>query len=262
MDCIILAGGVPAEDDLLYEYTQGQPKALLELAGKPMVQWILDTLTGVGRIGKILLVGLGPDDGLTSSKLVAFIPDQGSLLRNVIAGVDRLMELSTDTDQVVICSADIPLITGEIVDRYLDQCAGANYDIQYGVVERTLMEGRFPSSRRSYIHLTDGDYAGADIFVVNPEIVYSNRQMWDDLIGSRKSVLKQARRIGLGTLVRLLLRRLSLMEAEVRVLKALGLSGRAVPVDHAELGMDVDKPFQLQICRQELEASPRGRLAA
>jgi len=258
MDCIILAGGVPAQDDLLYEYTQGGPKALIPLAGKPMVQWIVDVLTAVERIDRILMVGLGPDDGVTSAKLAAFIPDRGSMLRNVIAGVDRLLELSPGTRQVVICSTDIPLITVEIVNRYLDECAGADYDIYYGAVERSRMEGRFPNSRRSYVHLTDGDYAGADIFVVNPEIAYTNRQMWDDLMGSRKSVLKQARLIGLGTLLRLLLRRLSLKEAEVRVLRALGLTGRVVKIADAELGMDVDKPFQLEICRQELEAASRG----
>jgi hypothetical protein len=115
------------------------------------------------------------------------------------------------------------------------------------------MEGRFPNSRRSYIRLTDGEYAGADLFVINPEIVYSNRQMWEELMGSRKSIINQARIIGLGTLLRLLFRRLSLRDAEIRVMRALELTGRAVPVVDAELGMDVDKPFQLEICRQVLE---------
>ncbi len=254
MDCIVLAGGVPKQDDLLYEYTQGRPKAMIALAGKPMVQWILDALTAVDRIDSILMVGLGSDEGLASPKLTTFIPDQGSMLRNVIHGVDKLMELDPACRQVVVSSADIPLITAEIVDRHLDRCAGLDLDIHYGIVERGLMDGRFPNSRRSYIRLTDGEYAGADLFVINPEIAYSNRQMWEDLMGSRKSVLKQAKRIGLGTLLRLLLRRLSLSDAETRVLRALGLTGRAVPVSDAELGMDVDKPFQLDICRRELEA--------
>jgi hypothetical protein len=76
--------------------------------------------------------------------------------------------------------------------------------------------------------------------------------MWDDLIGGRKSALRQARRIGVGTLLRLLLRRLSMAEAEERVSRALNLRGRAVIVRQAELGMDVDKPFQLEICQEEL----------
>jgi GTP:adenosylcobinamide-phosphate guanylyltransferase len=248
-----MAGGVPQQDDLLFEFTQGRPKAMIPLVGKPMVQWVLDALTGVERIDRILMVGLGPDEGLRSPKLARFIPDQGSMLRNVIRGVDAMMELNPVCHQVVISSADIPLITAEIVERHLDSCAGTDLDMQYGVVERSVMEGRFPNSRRSYIRLTDGEYAGADLFVINPEIVYSNRQMWEELMGSRKSIINQARIIGLGTLLRLLFRRLSLRDAEIRVMRALELTGRAVPVVDAELGMDVDKPFQLEICRQVLE---------
>jgi len=254
MDAIVLAGGTPQEDELLFEFVGGKPKSLLEIAGKPMVQWVLDALTEASGIDRIILVGLGSEDGVSSPKLVSYVPDQGSLLRNVIAGVDRLVEIDPEASQALVGSGDIPLITGQMVDEFLGQCADPSLDIYYGAVPRSLMEGRFPESRRSYVHLTDGDLAGADVFVVNPEIAYTNRQLWDDLIGSRKSPLKQAMRIGLGTLLRLVLGRLSLAEAETRVTRAMGLTGRAVLVRHAELGMDVDKPFQLEICRQELAA--------
>ena len=64
MDCIISAGGVPQSDDLLYELTQGRPKALLDLAGKPMVQWVVDALAASPNIDRIVLVGLSEADGL------------------------------------------------------------------------------------------------------------------------------------------------------------------------------------------------------
>jgi GTP:adenosylcobinamide-phosphate guanylyltransferase len=252
VDCIISAGGIPREGDPLFEQTRGKPKALLEIGGKPMVQWVLDALASVQRIERIIMVGLSAKDGISSAKLVSFVPNHGSLLNNVIAGVDRLLEINPTVQQVVMSSADIPLLTSAIVDEFLDLCADFSLDAYYGVVERTLMESRFPDSRRSYIHLTDGDFAGADIFVINPQIVYTNRQFWENLAAGRKSVFKLARTIGLGTLLELLLRRLSLAEMEERVMKAIKLTGRAVKVRHAELGMDVDKPFQLEICRREL----------
>ena len=252
MECILMAGGVPQEDDLLFEHTQGAPKALLPLAGKPMVQWVLDALEGVERIEGIILVGLGSANGLSSSKVIAHVPDHGSMLRNVIAGVDRLIKSNPAAVQTVVCSADIPLITPAMIEHYLDRCTDADIDLFYGAVGRELMESRFPESRRTYIHLTDGELAGADIFVINPEIAYTNRELFEDLMGSRKSVLKQARRIGWVTLLKLLLRRLSLAEAVERVSRAMGLTGRVVLVAHAELGMDVDKPFQLEIVRREL----------
>ncbi len=46
MDAIVIAGGVPTPVEPLYPYTQGKPKALLDLCGKPMIQWVLDALEG------------------------------------------------------------------------------------------------------------------------------------------------------------------------------------------------------------------------
>ena len=50
----------------------------------------------------------------------------------------------------------------------------------------------------------------------------------------------------------LLSHRLSLTEAERFALEKFGLNVHALPVDDAEMGMDADKPFQLELCRREL----------
>jgi len=50
----------------------------------------------------------------------------------------------------------------------------------------------------------------------------------------------------------MLIRRLSLQIAEKKFVQHLGLRGRALHCPYPELGMDVDKPFQLEIMREEL----------
>lgn len=252
MDCIVLAGGTPQEGELLFEHTRGGPKALLDMAGKPMGQRVLDALTSSQKIERILLVGLGADHGLASAKLVDSLPDQGSLLRNGTAAMDWVLEMAPDTEQVVISSADIPLLTTEMVDGLIHQCADPSIDIYYSAVSRTVMEERFPESQRSYVRLMDGEFAGGDIFVANPQIAYKNRDLLDALAGDRKKVLKQVTRLDLVLLLKLLFRRLSVAEAEVRVSRVLGWRARALFVQHAEMAMDVDKPFQLEICRKAL----------
>jgi len=54
--------------------------------------------------------------------------------------------------------------------------------------------------------------------------------------------------------LRYLTRRLSIAEAERRAAKIFGVRVRVIPSSHAEVGMDVDKPFQLDIVRADLEA--------
>ncbi len=58
--------------------------------------------------------------------------------------------------------------------------------------------------------------------------------------------------IGLGTLLLILLRQLTLDQAVKRVCKRLGITGRAVRVPFAEIGMDVDKPFQFEMVQADL----------
>ncbi|MGC9394082.1 MAG: nucleotidyltransferase family protein [Anaerolineae bacterium] len=252
IDCILMAGGVPQEEDLLYEYTQGQPKALLDVAGRPMVHWVLDALDDAPSVRNIVVVGFEHEGVLASSKIARYLPDQGSMLKNILGGIDCVLERNPETQQVLISSSDIPLLTGTMVERLFSQCADPAVDIYHTIVSREKMEQRFPDSRRSYVHFSDGDFAAGDIHVVAPHIGHKHRELWDDLLDSRKNALKQAARLGPVFFVKLMARRLSLAEGERLAREKFGLNVRALPVDDAEMGMDADKPFQLEICRREL----------
>ena len=42
MDAIVTAGGIPLPEEPLYPATQGESKALVDVAGKPMIQWVFE----------------------------------------------------------------------------------------------------------------------------------------------------------------------------------------------------------------------------
>mgnify|MGYP000591098070 CR=1 FL=1 len=256
IDCVVFAGGVPQTEDPLYAYTQGKPKALLDIAGKPMLQWVLDALTQASNIGRIIIVGFEANDSFASPKIAAYVPDQKALLANIIAGVDRLADIAPEALYLLACTADIPTITPEIVEGLVTHWeslrADTDADLYYHIVPRALMEARFPSSNRSYVHLVEGDFAGADIHIFAPHIAHTHQELWNALLSDRKNALKQAARLGGDFFLKLFMRRLSIAEMERRVPERWGLKVKAVPVEHAEVGMDVDKPFQLDICKQEL----------
>ena len=44
MDCVVIAGGVPQEEDLLFSYTQGKPKACMDMNGRTMLERVVDAL--------------------------------------------------------------------------------------------------------------------------------------------------------------------------------------------------------------------------
>ncbi len=249
---IVLAGGVPKSEDLLYAVTQGRPKALVEIAGQPMVQWVLAALDGVERVDEVVVVGLDESCRLWSVKPLRYMPSRGGLVDNVLCGVELIQQRDPQVRQVLTVSADIPLLRANMVDHLLDRTTDPTIELYFSVVPRGHMERSFPASRRSYAHLIDGDLAAGDVHVIAPHIVAAHRDLWDALRASRKHVMQQALRLGPGFLAKYVLGRLSVAELERRMEERFGLRARAVVVDYPEMGMDVDKPFQLEICRQAL----------
>jgi hypothetical protein len=57
---------------------------------------------------------------------------------------------------------------------------------------------------------------------------------------------------GVDTLLLILLRAITLKQLEKRVCKRLGVNGLVLPSPFAELAMDVDKPGQFELLRQDL----------
>ncbi|RME86559.1 MAG: hypothetical protein D6770_11605, partial [Anaerolineae bacterium] len=244
MDAIVTAGGIPLPEDPLYAEADGRPKALLDVAGKPMIQWVLDALSGAEKVERVVIVGLSPRSGVTCRKPCTFVPNQGRMLANLIAGVNKVLELNPKAEYVLLVSSDIPAIQPHMVDWLIETTMQTREDVYYGVIPREVMERRFPGSKRTYTRLKDMEVCGADMNVVRVHLPNERTELWEQLIGSRKSPLKQAAIIGFGTLFLLLTRRLTLDEAARRVMKRLDITGRAIVWEYAEPGMDVDKPHQ------------------
>jgi CTP:molybdopterin cytidylyltransferase MocA len=252
---VVPAGSSPSEDDLLAEYSQGKPKALIPIAGKPMIAHVVEALAGSRYVKHILFVALDPAAvGVQFPVPVGYVPDAGGLMENNLAGFEQAQARYPDLDGVLLSGCDVPTLTPAIVDAFIEECFRTDHDIYYSMVERSVMETRFPNSRRSYVHLREGDLAGGDILLVRPGVTFDQQELGRKLARARKSALRQARMVGLGTFLKLLLHRLSIADAERRAHEVFDLRVRVVPFRYAEIGMDVDKPFQLEIVCAELEA--------
>jgi molybdopterin-guanine dinucleotide biosynthesis protein A len=252
MDAIVTAGGIPQPGEPLYEFTQGLPKAMLDICGKPMIQWVLDALTGSSQVDQIIVIGLTPDAGITCPKVVDYLPNQGGMLQNVRLGMKRSQEINPKSHHLLFASSDVPAITPEIVDWLANTSMQTDLDAYYTVITRQVMEAHYPNSRRSYTRLKDIEVCGGDIHVVRSQIGSENDAMWEKLVAARKNVFKQASLIGYDTLFLLLFHAITLEKAIKVVTKRLHITGLPLICPYAEAGMDVDKPFQLEIIRSEL----------
>ncbi|MGE5251491.1 MAG: nucleotidyltransferase family protein [Bacteroidota bacterium] len=258
MDAIVTAGGIPQPDDPLYMYAKGDPKALIDVAGKPMVQWVLDALSGAKNVENVVLIGLTDKSGLQCSKPIHYLSNQGRMLANIVAGVEQVLQLNPAQEYVLIVSSDIPTIKSGQIDWLIDTAMQTHDDVYYGVCPREVMEARFPESHRTYTRLKDMQVCGADMNIVHVSMATEHLDMWEELIGNRKSPLKQAATIGFGTLFLLAAGRLTMADAVERVAKRIGITGRPIVWAEAEPCMDVDKPHQLEMLRKDLAGRPAG----
>jgi len=253
MDAIVTAGGIPLPEDPLYTYTEGHSKALLDIAGKPMIQWVLDALSASPKVDNVIIIGLGEKVGVTCAKPTHHISNQGRMLANIVAGVEKSLELNPATEYVLIVSSDIPGLKSEMVDWLVDEIEKAPADIYYGVIPREVMDQRYPNSKRTFTHLKGLDVCGADINACHVRMATEHLDLWENLIGNRKSPLKQIAAVGWDTALLLILRKLTVDEVVHRVAERLGIKGKAIIWPWAEAGMDVDKPHQLEMMREDLE---------
>ncbi len=251
MQALLMCGSVPDPRDPLFPETRGGPKALLDVAGKPMAQWVLDALSASRSVEGVIIIGLGPESGLKTAKPVSYLPDQGGAVPNAVAGVEGALARQPTTTHVLLTACDVPAVTAEMIDWRVGIGLEAGADFDYLAIERGVMEARFPGSRRTYTPLRGTQVCGGDINMAHVRLA-KNAALVERLAAARKSPLRVASLIGWNVLLLFLLRRLTIERSEELVSRNLGIVTRLHLCPYAELGMDIDKPQQLEILRADL----------
>lgn len=251
MDGIILAGGRPEPEDPLYPYTGGTAKALLEVGSRTMIERVAGALQSAPSVQDLLIVGLDESEtaGLFFARPVHFLPDQGGMVANARAGIEWTQANRPAATELLLSTADIPLLTGAIVEWLIGVCRPFDALAYYTMVRRETMGVRFPNSRRTFIRLKDVAVAGGDLHIVQTRILSTDDALWEALTNARKHAWKLARLVGPGMLLRLLTRQLTVSAIEETASRIFEAPIRIVISPHPELAMDVDRPHQLEILR-------------
>lgn len=220
-------------------------EAEISVAGRPMVDYVVDAVKGLNGIEKIVLVG--PEPIQREGTILA--PVGEDLISNLLSGIRTL---NASNAPVLVVTADIPLITTSVLEEFLAQ-APQNVDVVYPIIEKELTQSAYPTTKRTYVRLRDGSFTGGNIFLINPSKLLEIQDQVKVLLGHRKSPVRLARDIGIRTLVRFALGLLTIRDAEQRVAKLLNVTGRALVFAHPEVGVDVDKPQDLVLVEQLLQ---------
>lgn len=249
VDAVVLAGG----DGAIIDPTV-RVKGLVPVAGKPMVEWVVDALRRADTIAEIAVVlptaeSLGP----WADKVDKLVVSDGSFVDNLAAGVDSFR----NDRSVLVTTGDLPALTPEAIDDYVSRSLTAGADFSYPLVPREAMEAQFPGSERTYVKLVTGSITGGNMMVLSPGLVERNKEIGQKLFDTRKSVVKMARVIGLPFIFKLLSGRLDPSDVEKKMGSLLGGSCAAIYTNHASIGADVDKPVDVIVSERVLYARER-----
>ena len=115
----------------------GGPKALIALAGKPMLQWSVDALGGVPAVERIV-VALPPDS--VDEAPAGTVGVAGGAVRS--ESVRLALAAAGDRDPVIVHDAARPLVTAELIERALAELesSGADAVIAAAPVADTIKE--------------------------------------------------------------------------------------------------------------------------
>jgi molybdopterin-guanine dinucleotide biosynthesis protein A len=255
MHCLILAGGAVRPDDPLYPYTQGGPKALIDMGGRTMLERVVEALQASSFVEDVLVVGIEAEAaaraGTQFGKPLTMLPDHGSMIANILVGAEWFRRNRPEAKVVLGCSADIPTITGQIVDEFVETCRPWDKAVYYNFVTRDKLEGRFPRSRRTYSRLGGYEVAGGDMAIARVEVAERNRELIETLTGARKQPWRIAGIVGLRFLLKFLFHRVTFADVEATAERILGAPVKIILDGPPELAMDADKPFQVELLRTE-----------
>jgi molybdopterin-guanine dinucleotide biosynthesis protein A len=247
-DAVVLAGS--PNQGQLRECSPVDNEALIPIGNRIMLDYVVAALLKANSVNRVAVVG--PKAQLkniyTDNSRIILAEAGDSVINSLLKGIEALKP----NNHILVVTGDIPLLSGDAVDSFVAKCTDQNVDMYYPVVTKEINEERYPQVKRTYIRLKEGIFTGGNIFLVNPFKVERCAEKGNELISIRKSPLALSKQIGLLFILRFLLRQLSLKEVELQFSKLLGIRGKAVIIDFPEIGIDVDKPSDLELVRKVL----------
>jgi len=251
VDAVVLAGGDGAVIDAAVRI-----KGLVPVAGKPMVEWVVDALRASELVGSVaVVVPTAENLGAWVDKTDKIVVSNGRFVDNAIAGVD-----SFRNDRcVLVTTGDLPALTAEAVDDFIVQSLERNADFSYPLVRKDDMLEQFPGSERTFVKIRGGQVTGGNMMVISPRLVKEAREIGQRFFDTRKSPLKMARVVGVPFIFKMAIGTLDPADVEAKLGELLGGTCSAIYTRFASIGADVDKPVDVIVSERVLFERRDGR---
>lgn len=244
VDAVVLGGGDGAVIDPACRF-----KGLLSIAGRPMIEWVVDALRSSETVGCIaVVVPTAEDLGPWVDKVDKLVVSDGSFMDNVSRGV-----ASFRVDRpVLVTTGDLPTLTAEAVDEFVEASLMSGAEVTAPLISKQDMLAQFPGAKRTFVKLATGEYTVGNMTLVVPRLVEGNRSVGQRLFESRKSPAAMVRILGFRFVLRFLTGRLDPADVALKLQDIFGGTAAAIVTSAGSIGADVDKPVDVEVAERVL----------
>ena len=245
---IILAGG---EKGPLYEPTGYEEKALIPIHGVPMLSRVIRIFKDSEHVENIVVVGSRNLDQLPEMEHVRKrIFEGANVVQNLLHAVTyvkhRLYRSHLRHNGYLISFCDAVFLTQEIVDDAMREIDRHDADVVLTYVERSSFEAEGLPAKRTYLPVSGKQFTGSTLYYLRSWTrVMRAMPTLIKLRQFRKDPVKMLSIVGCTP-------DMSLEDIATVLSDKLGLKLKITISPHARMGMDVDKPSDLELAQQLL----------
>lgn len=255
LTAVVLAGS-RGPDDPLAVYAGVRHKALIDIAGTPMLERVVSALAAVEAIGRIVVVIEIPQALRESTSLLAAA---GACELQVVDAAGSpsasvMLALQQFETPLLVTTADHALLEPEWVRYFLDAAQRAPADVCAALAGSDAVLAALPTTRRTWLRFREGRYSGCNLFYFATPAAAGVARVWRAFEAERKQPLKMVSRLGWGTALRYLLGWLGRQQALSRLGRMAGARLAIVDMPFGLAAVDVDKPSDLDLVRGLLAA--------
>jgi GTP:adenosylcobinamide-phosphate guanylyltransferase len=248
---VLLAGSRPGRDPFAEQFGTDL-KALIPIAGEPMVRRPVSALLESKDIGRILVLSQWPEriaEVLPKDPRVEVMESKGTIAETI----EELMLKGPARFPMLVTTADHALLDPAMIFEFIAEAKSA--DLAIGVVERRSLLARLPQTKRTWLSFRGGAYSGANLFALGSIKALAAVEQWRSVEQDRKKGWRVLAALAPDLLLGAVLRLRTLDQSVASMGSRLGMIARAVVLTNPLAAVDVDKPVDHAI----VEAVLAGR---
>jgi hypothetical protein len=241
---IILADEHPNKN-----WDEQSSKALLRINGKTMSEYVINAAKGARSVDKVIMIGDKRKlESALSDKPDAFIESKGSILEALNRGIDYLGR----EKPILVCTSDIPMITPAAINEFADKSLMLKADLCYPLIEKKLMNARFPEIELSFLKIKEGSFTGGNLIYVSPNVSSQGLAFVEKILEFKKNPVKMAGILGFSFMMEYSMGTITIEKIEKKFSGIANIKIKSVLSGYPEIAFDIKKAADVIVAAANL----------